>query len=43
MPLYDIDKSNNYGLTLDFERLGKLRPVCYTCNDTYNDEPTRPR
>lgn len=41
-PLYDIDKSNNYGLTLDFERLGKLRPgYGYTCKGTYNDKPTK--
>lgn len=40
-PLYDIDKRNKYGLTLDFERLGKLRPgYGYTCVGSYNDDPT---
>jgi hypothetical protein len=32
-PLYDIDKACSLGLTLDFERLGRLRPgYGYTCS-----------
>lgn len=32
-PLYDIDSSGKYGITLDFERLGVMRPgYGYTCH-----------
>lgn len=42
-PLYDIDPTGKYGITLDFERLGVMRPgYGYTCEpykvgDLWND------
>lgn len=38
-PLYDIDKNRVYGLNLNFDRLGKLRPgYGYTCKESFCED-----
>lgn len=38
-PIYDIDSSGNHALSLNFERLGSLRPgYGYTCKDYHQNE-----